>query len=136
MIGYPNGLWDQKNNLPIARRGLSATPIYSNQNGKNEFLIDCACFPGSSGSPIYTYQQGIYQNGDGLEIKYDSLQLAGVLYAGPTAKRNAEILEDQAELSKVTFAQVETMIHLGYCIRSTEILKLKPALVRRGIKRI
>ena len=34
MIGYPNGLWDSVNNMPIARRGITATPVYLNYEGK------------------------------------------------------------------------------------------------------
>ena len=52
MIGYPNGLWDAINNMPIVRRGITATDVKLNHNGKREFVIDAACFPGSSGSPI------------------------------------------------------------------------------------
>ena len=55
MVGYPNGLWDRKNNLPIARRGVTASPVSVDWNGRNEFLIDCAVYPGSSGSPIYLF---------------------------------------------------------------------------------
>ncbi len=54
-VGYPNGLWDRKNNLPIARRGITASPVAVDWNGRNEFLIDCAVYPGSSGSPIYLF---------------------------------------------------------------------------------
>jgi hypothetical protein len=25
MIGYPNGIWDAKNNLPVIRKGITAT---------------------------------------------------------------------------------------------------------------
>ena len=28
MIGYPNGLWDSKHNMPIVRRGITATPVW------------------------------------------------------------------------------------------------------------
>ena len=47
MVGYPNGLWDSSNNLPIFRRGVLATDYKRDWNGKKEFLIDAACFPGS-----------------------------------------------------------------------------------------
>ncbi|OAJ33340.1 hypothetical protein A0O36_02469 [Piscirickettsiaceae bacterium NZ-RLO1] len=53
MIGYPNGIWDEKHNLPIIRRGITATHPKLPYNGKPEFLIDAACFPGSSGSPVF-----------------------------------------------------------------------------------
>ncbi len=44
MIGYPNGIWDEANNMPIIRRGITATHPNFNYNGKPEFMIDAACF--------------------------------------------------------------------------------------------
>lgn len=58
MIGYPQGLWDDHNNLPIVRRGITATPPAIRFKNKAEFVIDCACFPGSSGSPVILYNMG------------------------------------------------------------------------------
>lgn len=55
MIGYPKGLWDTVNNLPIVRQGLTATPFFANFNGRRRFLIDIPTFPGSSGSPVLLY---------------------------------------------------------------------------------
>ena len=37
MIGYPNGLWDSTNNMPIVRRGITATNISFDYNGKKEY---------------------------------------------------------------------------------------------------
>ena len=42
MVGYPNGLWDSSNNLPILRAGATATHPKYNYEGKPYFLIDCA----------------------------------------------------------------------------------------------
>ena len=53
MVGYPSGLWDSKNNYPIVRQGNIATPPNVDFNGKEEFLIDIALYPGSSGSPVF-----------------------------------------------------------------------------------
>jgi hypothetical protein len=58
MVGYPNGLWDRANNLPIFRRGVLATDYKRDWNGRKEFLIDAACFPGSSGSPVILFDIG------------------------------------------------------------------------------
>src|SRR5258708_11388959 len=55
MIGYPKGLWDTVNNLPIVRQGLTATPFFANFNGRRRFLIDIPTFSGSSGSPVLLY---------------------------------------------------------------------------------
>ena len=55
-IGYPSGVWDQVNLMPIMRRGTTATPMELNFEGRPEFLIDAAVYPGSSGSPVFVYQ--------------------------------------------------------------------------------
>ena len=34
MIGYPNGIWDEANNLPIVRRGITATPYRYDYRGE------------------------------------------------------------------------------------------------------
>lgn len=52
MIGYPNGLWDSVNNMPLVRKGITASDVKFDFNGRKVFLIDAACFPGSSGSPV------------------------------------------------------------------------------------
>jgi hypothetical protein len=43
MIGYPNGLWDSTNNLPIFRKGITATHPAVDFRGAPEFVIDAAC---------------------------------------------------------------------------------------------
>jgi len=59
-IGYPSGVWDQVNLMPIMRRGTTATPMALDFEGRQEFLIDAAVYPGSSGSPVFIYQpQGL-----------------------------------------------------------------------------
>lgn len=51
-VGYPSALRDEVNNLPIARSGYLATPLYNDFDGKEIFLLDASVFEGSSGSPI------------------------------------------------------------------------------------
>ena len=59
-VGYPVGIFDQLNNLPIVRRGITATPPSVDFNGKPIFLIDGSVFPGSSGSPVFIYNNGAW----------------------------------------------------------------------------
>jgi hypothetical protein len=73
MIGYPKGFWDRVNNLPVVRKGITATPIYIDYNGKKEFLLDIPIFSGSSGSPIVLFNEGSYstkKEGLILEVEY------------------------------------------------------------------
>ena len=55
VVGYPAGIWDSTNNMPILRRGVTATHPKINYLGRSEFLVDVAVYPGSSGSPIFLY---------------------------------------------------------------------------------
>ena len=66
-IGYPYGLKEVSNNFPIARRGITATPIWSSDSDRT-FLIDAGVFPGSSGSPVFIYNQGMYSDGNSTTV--------------------------------------------------------------------
>lgn len=52
-IGYPSGIIDSYNLIPIVRKSNFSTPYKMNFDNKNQFLIDGSVFPGSSGSPVF-----------------------------------------------------------------------------------
>ena len=83
MVGYPDGIWDDRNNRPIVRRGITATEPSLDYGGKKEFLIDAACFPGSSGSPVLLFNQGSYPSRSGTLNIGTRIKFLGILYAGP-----------------------------------------------------
>ncbi|PFG14472.1 S1 family peptidase [Bacillus sp. es.036] len=91
MVGYPNGIWDAINNMPIIRRGITATHPGLNYNGKQEFMIDAACFPGSSGSPVFLYNPSSYNDKKGNTVIGSRIKLLGVLYAGPQHTASGEV---------------------------------------------
>lgn len=129
MVGYPNGLFDEKNILPIVRTGITATNPGKDFNGKKEFLVDIAAFPGSSGSPVFILNQNGYSDKQGNTIFGLRFLFIGILYAGPTAK----ILGDVVDV-KMTLPNDKTVIsripmNLGLIIRSEELSNLK-SLVR------
>lgn len=84
-IGYPSGLYDDKNLCPIIRRGITATPIWNNFLDEPKFLIDASVFPGSSGSPVFILNQGTYSTGNNI-IVGSRLIFLGIL--SDTLKRN------------------------------------------------
>lgn len=77
-VGYPNGVWDQVNLTPILRRGTTATPIALDFEGRPEFLIDAAVYPGSSGSPVFIYQNDTLRSNQNVGRKF---LFAGVIAA-------------------------------------------------------
>jgi len=92
MVGYPNGLWDKAHNMPIFRRGVTATHPRLDHNGRREFMIDAACFPGSSGSPVFLFNPHAYFNPDGNRILGTRFKFLGVHYAGPQQLATGEIV--------------------------------------------
>jgi hypothetical protein len=52
VIGYPNGLYDAFNKLPVLKTGVLNTPIGFRFNGQDAFLMDFKYYEGSSGSLI------------------------------------------------------------------------------------
>jgi len=122
MIGCPNGIYDEVNKMPLVRRGITATSIGKKYEGKPYFLVDMACFPGSSGSPVFIYNQSGYFNKktNSNIVGTGRLFFVGVLFAGPTITNTGQVV-----LSKMPTVQVSSMMHLGYVVRSSEILELE-----------
>lgn len=78
-VGYPNGLWDDINNLPIIRKGITATPYYINFKDEKKFLIDASVFPGSSGSPVFIYYKGTFSDKFGKIYEGNKLYFIGII---------------------------------------------------------
>ncbi len=128
MVGYPIGLWDEVNNLPLIRRGVTASHPALDFQGKPQFVIDAACFPGSSGSPVVLANIGSYYAKDGSLVVGTRFALLGVLYAGPQLTAQGEILIQPIPTSAVTRPPI--MIHLGYVIKAKEVLTLARHIVQ------
>lgn len=129
MIGYPNGIWDQKNNMPIIRRGITATNPKYDFNDMPVFVIDCACFPGSSGSPVLIFDQGGYMDARGnLNIGGSRVMLLGVLFAGPQHVAEGEIKTIDIPLQQIPISLSKIPNNLGFVIKSRKILDFRSLL--------
>ncbi|MBP1085398.1 MULTISPECIES: S1 family peptidase [Pseudomonas] len=132
MIGYPTGLSDEKHNLPIIRQGTLASDPKIDFDGRRHFVIDCACFPGSSGSPVVLKESQLIQNDQGnLIFKHRPNRLIGILYAGPTHTSKGKIVIRNIPGSTENFAQVDHMINLGYVIPAKHVLAFKNMMTMR-----
>jgi V8-like Glu-specific endopeptidase len=132
MIGYPNGIWDSTNNMPIIRRGVTATHPMYDYNGLPVFVIDCACFPGSSGSPILIFDQGnSYTNPRTHSFTHNSnrLILLGILYAGLQHVAEGEIQVIDIPLHQVSISLSKIPNNLGFVVKAQKILDFKSILI-------
>lgn len=125
MIGYPNGIWDSVNNGSIARRGVIATIPSNDYLEKKQFVVDMACFPGSSGSPVFLANFGNYTNRDGNLVLRSRLILLGVLYAGPQHTASGEIVLAPVPTQNKPVSLTSIPNNLGYVIKITELEEIE-----------
>jgi hypothetical protein len=128
MIGYPNGIWDCKNNMPIIRKGVTATSPKYNYNGLPVFVIDCACFPGSSGSPVLIFNQGGYTDAKGNLNLRGRIFLLGVLFAGPQHTAEGEIKTIEIPFQQVPISLSKIPNNLGFVVKSQKLLEFRRIL--------
>ena len=133
MVGYPDGMADEKNNLPIVRRGITATDFKIDYNGRKEFLIDASIFKGSSGSPIVICNIGSYNNAEGKLCLGDRTFFLGVQYRGEFSKfqDNIYIKDDKGEIHNASNVISANFNDLGFCVKSECLLYFKEVILRR-----
>lgn len=119
MVGYPIGLSDGYNHKPIIRKGITATHPKKQYQGKDEFLVDMACFPGSSGSPIFILNQGSYSTRNSI-VMGNRIYFLGVLYGGPQYSATGVISFNQ--IPNLPRAQTNIPTNIGIAIKSQKIL--------------
>ena len=131
MIGYPNGIWDTKNNLPVIRRGITATHANVPWNGNSVFLTDIASFPGSSGSPVFLANIGGYVDNKGnTHMGTHRIRLLGVHYAGIMYTALGEIKIITAPTANIPVPVTQIPNNIGLAINSKEILGLEKEVER------
>ena len=127
MTGYPRGLWAEDTNKPITRKGITASDVNIDWNGKKQFMIDMACFGGSSGSPVYVMTEGSYSSGNGIAIGNRFIFL-GVLCSGPILQVDGSIEIIEVPTSTVAISRTNVMMNLGIVVKATELLIFKSLL--------
>ena len=131
-IGYPNGIWDQKNYLPIVRKGVTASPISIDFNGDPKFIIDASVFGGSSGSPVFIWNNGVQHSRDGsMFIGRETFYFVGVLAAGYLCQNDIAVVSNPASLSDSRVVSREN-IDLGIVFKSRTIIEAVKSFIHKN----
>lgn len=120
MVGYPDGLSDERNYLPLVRRGILSSNIKFDFNGKKEFVIDAACFPGSSGSSVFLSCFGHKITKEGVSMGECKINLLGILWGGPITDIDGRMIIKNIPLSAIT---TPIPLSLGYCIKTNAFIE-------------
>jgi hypothetical protein len=133
MVGYPNGLWDAVNNYPLIRRGITAShpAVDFDVDGAATTVIDAACFPGSSGSPVLLHNAGTFSDKKGNTTVGSRTMLLGALFSGPVMQQDGKIVIRNIPTAVESVAQVNMMLNLGYIAKAKELAALSAAVLAR-----
>ena len=124
-VGYPVGLYDSVNLLPIVRRGITATPLEIDYEGRREFLLDAAVFPGSSGSPVFI--------SIGEHFSQGLVFLAGLIAKRMLMRETGEIEFVDVPTAVKPVAHVMQGVHLGVAVKARAIHEaIEDWFTRRG----
>lgn len=127
MIGYPNGIMDTYNNKPVVRKGITATSLKLDYNGTPDFMVDIACFYGSSGSPVFLRKEGLAKEttDKGLTIGLSpSYSLLGIIHSMSIAKASGEIVVKEIPTSMKPIVETTIPLNLGQVTKAKKILEI------------
>ena len=129
-IGYPNGIFDTKQNFPVARKGITATPPNMDYEGRPVFLIDGSVFPGSSGSPVFLYNVGGWRSRSGL-VAGDRVIFLGVLTSVFYREADGSIELREVPTHVEPLVRTREMIDLGVVYKARTVVETIEHLLRR-----
>lgn len=126
MVGYPITLWDERNNLPIFRKGYTACHPAIDFNRDGIGLADIPCFPGSSGSPIYILNEGSFRDKKGnTHFGSSRFYLIGFLFEAPQFNATGDLIIQSVPSTQTIKTRTPFMVNLGYYVKSSTLLDFR-----------
>ncbi|MBX3707730.1 MAG: trypsin-like peptidase domain-containing protein [Pseudomonadales bacterium] len=133
-VGYPNGIWDSKSLLPVARRGTTASPLQVDFEGTPRFLVDASVFGGSSGSPVFILNQGMYTDKGGGTAIGSRLLFVGVVAAVFFRTQLNQIVAVPVPTQTQPMARQQEMIDLGIVFKGKTVVEtIEAFLAAKGV---
>jgi hypothetical protein len=108
LMGYPNGLPGVNADVPVPQSGVTASSAMLPFDGKDEFLIECACYPGASGSPVFLHRPWD-----------DAIVPLGILVLGAEVSAAGQIVPRAIPTSRSTPVTPQNMTRLGLCLKAS-----------------
>lgn len=129
MIGYPAHVYDYANNLPVLRRGTTASHPATDFDGRPDGILDIACFPGSSGSPILIINEGSFWRKKDAQLLHGSRTVfLGITYAAAiyNASGNVERRPIPTRAKRITVTEVP--MHISYYVKARVLRTFRTVL--------
>lgn len=120
-VGYPVGISDTVNNLPLIRKGFVASVPNVDFNGRGQIVIDAQIFNGSSGSPVFVHWDNKYS-------------LLGVVSQTMHRGSRLEILPTNMSQNLSKYG-VKEVVGLGIVVKQRHVQELIDYTVKEFIRR-
>ena len=130
-VGYPSGIYDRVNNLPIIRRGTTATHPAIDYEGRPTFLIDASVFQGSSGSPVLIYNNGSWRTRDGRLVHGQRAFFLGILGQSYSRKDDGSLHFEDIPTAVKPIVKTTQMIDLGIVHKAQTVSETIEHLLRK-----
>ena len=131
IVGYPDGIWDAANNMPIVRKGITATALQLDFNNAPKFLVDAAIYGGSSGSPVFVFNQGSYSPANGGLVAGSRIKLVGIIHAVAQHTVTGDIRIIDVPVSKAPIVATNIPNNLGVAIHARKLKDFEDMLKER-----
>jgi hypothetical protein len=116
--------------MPIARRGTTALPIALDFEATPRFVIDASVFGGSSGSPVFILNQGLYTDKRGGIVLGSRVLFVGVVSAVFFRTKLNKIVPVPVTTQAQPMAQQREMIDLGLVFKSRTVVETIEAFIK------
>lgn len=129
-VGYPDGIWDRTNSLPIARRAMAASDPSVDFGGKPQFLLDAAVYPGSSGSPVVLMDEPNVRERSITMLGSPRFELLGVLFAVYQFSIDGKVNIVEIPSAFTGNSQINVPANLGVVVKASQIKAFRSVLER------
>ena len=115
----------------MARRGITATPLVVDYDGKPQFLIDASVFPGSSGSPVFIVNRGMFPDRDGRIQVGNRIIFLGMVSALAMRKEVSQIEIDGVSELLPGFSTSQ-MMNIGVVYKASAVYDLIRSIIEKS----
>lgn len=118
VLGYPSGLFDAGRAIPIALRGMTATPFHLDYQKQPAFLVNAPVLPGAGGSPVISVRQTVTVENE-VPRTMTRLHLLGVLTRISVMDSNGHVSFRPIPGAPVEGTVSAARMSVGYAVRSS-----------------
>jgi hypothetical protein len=141
-VGFPGNFYDTLHNIPLFHSGHTSTPPNmpfatdydeGRRHSSRTFLVDLATMPGSSGSPVFIFNENGYSDRKGNHfLGGQRLLLIGVVFGVANQEVRGKV-KIQSIPNETGEEVLSIPVNVGACLLADQIFGFEDVLIGRGL---